>query len=166
MLDPDGWMPGRTQAADHISSRLCPESPTRRVTCGWGDSGRLPSLGFLPRMADPRRAERSLPSEALTESITAPKIIGVVSFGRGGCTVSSIKAVRRLGRPATESTTGASGSPDIVELASGDFAIIGWDITDDVDLSSLPGVHCALGERTVRVDREVLVKAKLDIPDA
>ncbi len=79
--------------------------------------------------------------------------------------MKSVKAVRRLGRAGDEGTTGASGSPDVVELDDGDFAVVGWDITDSIDLSLLPGVHCAAGERTVRVDREVLLRAKRDIPD-
>lgn len=78
--------------------------------------------------------------------------------------MDELRAVRRLGRPAEERSTGATGSPDVVELASGDFAVVGWDITDEVDLSRLPGVHCAPGERVVRIDRSVLVQAKGDIP--
>jgi hypothetical protein len=79
--------------------------------------------------------------------------------------VGTAKAVRRLGRAADENTTGASGSPDVVELDDGDFAIVGWDITDNIDLSLLSGVHRAPGERIVRVDRNVLVNARRDIPD-
>jgi hypothetical protein len=75
------------------------------------------------------------------------------------------KAVRRLGRLPDESTGGASGSPDIMELSDGNFAIVGWDVTDDVDLSLLPGVHCAPGERTVLIDRAVLLNARKDIPN-
>ena len=80
--------------------------------------------------------------------------------------MSSILAVRRLGRPADEKTTGATGSPDIVELADGDFAVVGWDVTGDINLALLPGVHCAPGERVVRIDRSVLIQARRDIPDA
>jgi hypothetical protein len=79
--------------------------------------------------------------------------------------MGAIKAVRRLGRAPGTGTTGASGSPDIVELENGDFAVVGWDVTGDVDLSLLPGVHCAPGERMVRIDRDVLLNAKRDIPD-
>jgi hypothetical protein len=77
-----------------------------------------------------------------------------------------VRAVRRLGRDGGDQTTGTTGSPDIVELEGGDFAVVGWDITESIDLSLLPGVHCAPGERTVRIDREVLVNARRDIPDA
>jgi len=80
--------------------------------------------------------------------------------------MAKIRAVRRLGRPGGEPTTGTTGSPDVVELADGDFAVVGWDITDDVDLSLLPGVRCAPGERVVRIDRSVLLRARGDIPDA
>jgi hypothetical protein len=82
-----------------------------------------------------------------------------------GETVATFRAVKRLGRAGDDPTTGTSGSPDIVELDDGDFAVIGWDVTGQVDLSTLPGVHCAAGERTVRLDREVLLRARRDIPD-
>ena len=75
------------------------------------------------------------------------------------------KAIRRLGRAPDQETGGASGSPDVVELTDGNFAIVGWDITNSVDLSLLPGVHCAPGERTVMIDRQVLLDARKDIPD-
>jgi hypothetical protein len=80
--------------------------------------------------------------------------------------MSEHKAVRRLGRAPGEGTGGASGSPDIVELADGNFAVVGWDVTGNVDLSLLPGVHCAPGERIVMIDRDVLLNARKDIPDA
>ena len=80
--------------------------------------------------------------------------------------MSQQRAVRRLGRLPDAQTGGASGSPDVVELASGDFAVIGWDITEEIDLSDLPGVHCAPGERAVMIDRQVLLDSKNDIPDA
>jgi hypothetical protein len=77
-----------------------------------------------------------------------------------------VRAVRRLGRGPGDETTKTTGSPDIVELESGDFAVVGWDVTEAIDFSLLPGVHCAPGERTVRIDREVLLNARHDIPDA
>jgi len=80
--------------------------------------------------------------------------------------MEKIRAIRRLGRLAGDPTTGATGSPDVLELENGDFAIVGWDITGQIDLSILPGVHCAPGERTVQVGRAILVNARRDIPDA
>lgn len=78
-----------------------------------------------------------------------------------------MKAIRRLGRPADDpKTSGVSGSPDVMELENGDFAIIGWDITNEVDTSLLPGVHWVAGEKIVRVDRDVLINARRDIPES
>lgn len=78
-----------------------------------------------------------------------------------------MKAVRRLGKTPAElgNTTGVSGSPDILELDDGAFAVIGVDISDQVhDLGSL-GARCAPNERVVRIPRNTLTAAKNDIPE-
>jgi hypothetical protein len=78
-----------------------------------------------------------------------------------------MKALRRLGRTPIElgTTTGVSGSPDVLELDDGTFAVIGVDITDQVgDLAGL-GARCAPDERIVRLPRITLTTAKRDIPD-
>lgn len=78
-----------------------------------------------------------------------------------------MKAVRRLGKTPVElgTTTGVSGSPDVLELDDGAFAVIGVDITDQIgDLSAL-GAQCAPNERIVRLPRVTLAAAKRDIPD-
>jgi hypothetical protein len=52
------------------------------------------------------------------------------------------------------------------ELANGDFAVIGEDITDAAQ-ATLPAVAgCGPSERIIRLPRRVLVNAKRDIPDA
>ena len=57
-----------------------------------------------------------------------------------------------------------SGCPDIWELANGDFAVIGADITDAAE--NLPtSAGCGPDERIVRIPRKILVLAKRDIPD-
>lgn len=56
------------------------------------------------------------------------------------------------------------GCPDIFELESGDFAIIGSDITDAAGLLP-PSASCGPDERIVRIPRKTLVLAKPDIPD-
>ncbi len=57
----------------------------------------------------------------------------------------------------------ACGCPDILELADGDFAIIGSDITNLAD--QLPeSAGCGPDERIVRIPRETLLGAKSDIP--
>ena len=64
-------------------------------------------------------------------------------------------------RPACHNTFAC---PDIFELADGDFAIIGSDITNEA--GKLPNdAGCASYERIVRIPRALLVRAKAAIPD-
>ena len=65
-----------------------------------------------------------------------------------------------------QSTPGCYGCPDILELESGDFAIIGADITVEATSKFPPGVNCGPDERVVRIPRRILVGAKRDIPYA
>lgn len=58
------------------------------------------------------------------------------------------------------------GCPDILELETGDFAIIGKDITE-MSIDHLPPtVGCGPDERIIRIPRKTLVLAKTDIPDS
>ena len=74
--------------------------------------------------------------------------------------------IRRLGiDPAASPVPCASGRacPDVLELASGDFAIIGKDITEFAD--QLPvGSGCGPDERMIRIPRALLVRARAEIP--
>jgi hypothetical protein len=75
---------------------------------------------------------------------------------------------RRLGPdPHANGATTASlhGCPDILELASGDFAVIGVDITSKARSSLAFGANCGPDERVVQIPRRTLVLAKTDIPD-
>lgn len=54
--------------------------------------------------------------------------------------------------------------PDILELDSGDFAVIGDDITGESAGKLPPGSACGPNERVVRIPREALVLARPDIP--
>jgi hypothetical protein len=76
-----------------------------------------------------------------------------------------MKAIRRLGTSPIErnDTTGVSGSPDILELDDGSFAVIGLDITEQLGRQPLPDAKCAPDERIVRVSRKTFVAAKKDI---
>jgi hypothetical protein len=72
---------------------------------------------------------------------------------------------RRLGRSPRERCDTDCGCPDLFELADGNFAVIGTDLTDEI-IKQLPadagvGTH----ERIVVVRRDVLIAAKHDIPD-
>jgi hypothetical protein len=75
---------------------------------------------------------------------------------------------RRLGpdpHAGGAQTAACSGCPDIWELESGDFAVIGSDITD-LALTRLPlGASCGPDERVVQIPRKTLLLAKADIPD-
>lgn len=62
-------------------------------------------------------------------------------------------------------TPSLQGCPDIFELVSGDFAIIGQDITGTA-CGQLPAdAGCGPDERIVWIPRKTLVLAKPDIPD-
>jgi hypothetical protein len=62
-------------------------------------------------------------------------------------------------------TVALDNCPDIFELASGDFAIIGIDITDAAKPKLPPTAGCGPDERIVFIPRNLLVEAKRDIPD-
>jgi hypothetical protein len=62
-------------------------------------------------------------------------------------------------------TIALRGCPDIFELESGDFAIIGIDITDAAAPKLPPTAGCGSDERIVRIPRKTLVLAKPDIPN-
>jgi hypothetical protein len=62
-------------------------------------------------------------------------------------------------------SAGLKGCPDIFELETGDFAVIGKDITP-IAISQLPaGANCGPDERIVIIPRRTLIGAKPDIPD-
>jgi len=63
-------------------------------------------------------------------------------------------------------TQGLSGCPDVFELETGDFAIIGKDITPKAINQLPPGASCGPDERIIVIPRKALVGAKPDIPDS
>ena len=71
--------------------------------------------------------------------------------------------VRRLGHKLACNYTYAC--PDIFELADGDFAIIGSDMTHEAE-NLPPDAGCAPHERIVRIPRQLLIQAKADIPNS
>ena len=73
--------------------------------------------------------------------------------------------LRRLG-PKSDALLcgGGHGCPDIFELTSGDFAVIGADITEQAVGFLPPGTGCGPGERMVSIPRRTLVLARSDIP--
>ncbi len=57
------------------------------------------------------------------------------------------------------------GCPDIFELDTGDFAVIGRDVSPRAAAELPPGATCGPDERIVVIPRRTLVLAKPDIPD-
>lgn len=78
-----------------------------------------------------------------------------------------MRATGRLGKTPTErgDTTSTTGSPDILTLDDGSFAVIGVDITDQLGSNPLQDACCAPNERIVQITRATLTAAKKDIPD-
>jgi hypothetical protein len=58
------------------------------------------------------------------------------------------------------------GCPDIWELDTGDFAVIGKDITEVSAAHLPPTASCGPDERIICIPRKTLVLAKSDIPSA
>ncbi len=78
------------------------------------------------------------------------------------------KFLRRIGpdpHANGRQTIALCNCPDIWELANGDFAVIGIDITDVARAKLPPTAGCGPDERVVRIPRNLLVDAKSDIPD-
>jgi len=75
--------------------------------------------------------------------------------------------LRRLGPEphlGGSQTPALKGCPDIFELETGDFAIIGQDMTWKI-IQHLPsGATCGQDERIVVIPRKTLVLARPDIP--
>ena len=81
---------------------------------------------------------------------------------------TNYKFIKRLGPDPHANgaqTIALNNCPDIFELESGDFAIIGIDITA-ASISKLPATAgCGPDERIVFIPRNLLINAKSDIPD-
>jgi hypothetical protein len=82
---------------------------------------------------------------------------------------TELKFLRRLGPdPHANGATTPSlcNCPDVFELASGDFALIGQTITEEARKELPPTASCGPDESIIRIPRKTLVLAKSDIPDA
>lgn len=74
---------------------------------------------------------------------------------------------RRIGpHPHANGTesSGAKGCPDLFELDSGDFAVIGIDQTEELRPLLPSDAACGPDERIVIVDRHVFTRARQEIP--
>jgi hypothetical protein len=78
-----------------------------------------------------------------------------------------VEFVRRLGRTPQERGSLNNGTcPDIFELNDGRFAIIGTDLTEELEGRLPPDAGRADYERIVVITRETLLSARGDIPQA
>jgi hypothetical protein len=72
---------------------------------------------------------------------------------------------RRLGVIGGQSVCSSGHScPEVLELESGDFAVIGADITAEACGHLPAGCGCGSEERVVRIPRALLIRARRDIP--
>jgi len=73
---------------------------------------------------------------------------------------------RRLDPVGSDRALCANGynCPAILEMESGDFAVIGSDITASAAEKMLPGCGCGPEERVVRIPRATLMSARQNIP--
>ena len=81
---------------------------------------------------------------------------------------AQIDFLRRLGpdpHAGGAQTVALNGCPDIFELSSGDFAIIGIDITEASANRLPPTAGCGPDERIICIPRKTLVRAKSFIPE-
>jgi hypothetical protein len=75
-----------------------------------------------------------------------------------------MKFIRRLGQ-SDRSFCGRS-CPQILEMADGDFAVVGLDITAEATKAMPPGPGVGTDERVVKIPRRVMVGSRADIPAA
>jgi hypothetical protein len=81
--------------------------------------------------------------------------------------VGRVELLRRLGRTPQERGSLNNGTcPDIFELSDGRFAIIGTDLTEELEGKLPPDAGRADYERIVVITRETLLSARGDIPQA
>ncbi len=75
--------------------------------------------------------------------------------------------MRRIGAsPRERGSASGQTCPDIFELADGNFAVIGTDVTETLDAELPADAARADYERIVVITRDTLVRAKADIPSA
>jgi hypothetical protein len=73
--------------------------------------------------------------------------------------------IKRLGGRSALCSSGHS-CPQILEMADGDFAGVGQDITDEAVPAMPPGPGVGPQERVIRIPRQVLIAARAEIPAA
>ena len=77
-----------------------------------------------------------------------------------------IAFIRRLGQTGLKSCESGHYCPQVLELADGDFAAVGLDITQEAIPFMPPGPGVGANERVIRIPRQVLIKLRPEIPAA
>lgn len=74
--------------------------------------------------------------------------------------------IRRLGQNNVKLCESGHHCPQLLELADGDFAAVGADMTAEAVPALPPGPGVGPNERVVRIPRRVMMAARADIPAA
>ena len=74
--------------------------------------------------------------------------------------------IRRLGGNEKSLCESGYHCPQLLEMADGDFAGVGQDITDEAIPAMPPGPGVGPKERVIRIPRRVMIAARVDIPAA
>ena len=74
--------------------------------------------------------------------------------------------IRRLGQDRGNACAFGHNCPQLLEMADGDFAGVGADITDEATPALPPGPGVGLNERIVRIPRHVMIAARAELPAA
>jgi hypothetical protein len=72
--------------------------------------------------------------------------------------------LRRLGQ--NEENLCGYNCPQILEMADGDFAVVGLNITTEAAAAMPPGPGVSPKEGVVRIPRRVMIAARAEIPAA
>lgn len=87
-------------------------------------------------------------------------------FGPIPGVLSPVHIIRRIGAtPRERGSMGGTNCPDIFELSDGRFAVIGTEMTAELDGLLPPDASRADYEKIVVISRDTLLRAKADIPD-
>ena len=74
--------------------------------------------------------------------------------------------IKRLGQNGRQLCSTGAQCSQILEMQTGDYAVVGQDITDAAKAAMLPGAGVGPNERVVMVPRRVFVDARPEIPSA
>lgn len=74
--------------------------------------------------------------------------------------------IKRLGGNGVNLCEGGYHCPQLLEMADGDFAAVGPDMTNEAIPAMPPGPGVGPNERVIRIPRKVMIGARAEIPAA